>query len=529
MARSRLVIPVFFISFFLLSASGRMSSGDALNQLRVALLMLTERAVSPTGEHEAWIREKGEWFQGQNGHFYEPHELGNTVVMLPAALLGLSAPAPHYSTGSTQDVIINPPVAAKIAAALSYAVFSAVGASFIFFLFGRFFSKRAAFFLTVGFVTTTLYWTYSKTALDVMGGSICVCGLLYFCTMIPVSSRPRLNAICASVFFGLTCLFRYALAPFLGLAFVTYLILHRRRLRLIDYTLCALTGFVILLPTFAYNWLRMGNPLRPGTTAPYYLAEFNAMTGNILGGTLGLLFSPNLGLMFHSPVLLLIFLVPLFWKSFPLQIRQLTMCFLPAAIGYVFVIAKMKHWSGLMGVGPRYLLPILPIMAVAIAPIALTLWRSKWRFLLIALVTTSAILAVAPVLVNWQVAVAESPNAMSQDARYPIQQMAMLRGLWLGLHGKPLPTSGLSKAVTEDPVYSSVTRFPDLWLARLAEQSIGMKVLSAVTTLVLVGMNISTLICILVVTRDGEKIRFERFHSEDTGCGVDATKTVLDV
>src|SRR5258707_15823695 len=99
-----------------------------------------------------------------------------------------------------------------------------------------------------------------------MGACVCMCIFLYWCAMISVSSRPRLYVILASVGFGLTCTFRYSLGPFIGIAFASYLIMQRRKLRVVDFVLCTLVGFIVLLPTFAYNWIRMVNPLRPDTT-----------------------------------------------------------------------------------------------------------------------------------------------------------------------------------------------------------------------------------------------------------------------
>ena len=135
--------------------------------------------------------------------------------------------------------------------------------------------------------------------------------------------------------------------------------MQRRKLRFGDYGWCALVGLLVLLPTFAYNWIRMGNPLRPGNTAASYLNGNLALTGDILHGALGLLLAPNRGLFVYSPILLLVLLLPLYWKTLSLHTRQLTLAFLPSAILYTLLIAKLQNW-GTFGWVLCYLVLIIP-------------------------------------------------------------------------------------------------------------------------------------------------------------------------
>lgn len=476
MGRPALAVAAFVVSFFLLFASGRMSSGDATEQLRVALLIANEGTLSSAEGRFGWI-------QGLDHRYYEPHDLGNTLLMLPAAMLGSC-----LSKGTVAGKIESPPVLTRIGVAFTYAIFSALGAMLMYQLFALIFSTRTAFLLSTGFVMTTIYWPYSKTAWDVMGGCVCVCALLYLCARIPLVPRPRPYVMLAAIAFALACTFRYSLGIFIGLAFVVYLFLQRRKLRFSDYAMSALTGFAVLVPTFAYNWLRMGNPLRPGTTAPVYLNGNNALTGNVFHGLFGLFFAPNRGLFLYSPVLLLIVLLPFCWKHVPRSTRGLVLTFLPGAFFYSLLIARMQNWGG-FGWGPRYLLPVLPVFGIAVAPVAVALWRSRFRPALAALVIASAVLTVPPVLVNWHLATVESETAWDQDISFPSQQAAVWHGLWLGLHGKPLPVSEKSREAAEDPARSGAGRFPDLWLVRLGEQSTGGKIVALVIALMLLSIN----------------------------------------
>jgi hypothetical protein len=480
-----LAVPLFFLSFFVLFASGRMSSADAGDQLMVAVLATNTGTLSSPVPREGWIL-------GQDQRYYEPHDLGNPAFMLPAALVG------SRLFGGTLD---NNPISMHVGVAFCYAIFSAIGAIYLYRLFSLTFLRRTAFFLTLGIVGTTVYWPYSKTAWDVMGACVCMCILLYCCAMVSASSHPRSYAILASVAFGVTCTFRYSLGVFLSVGLVAYLIMQRRKLRFGDYGWCALVGLLVLLPTFAYNWIRMGNPLRPGNTAASYLNGNLALTGDILHGSLGLLLAPNRGLFVYSPILLLVLLLPLYWKTLSLHTRQLTLAFLPSAILYTLLIAKLQNW-GTFGWGPRYLVPIIPILAVAAAPIAVKLWHSGYRPWLIALVIGSAVLTIPPVLVNWHLVTVETPDAWVQDAPYPAQQAAVWNGLWLGIHGKPLPTSEKSKGIAEDAIRSGSTRFPDLWLVRLGERSTICAVVATLVALVLLVANVVSFLSILLAKND---------------------------
>src|SRR5260221_3301955 len=142
-ALSCAAVAFFFASFFLLSASGRMSSSDAADQLRVALLMANAGTLGSTAERENWIL-------GQDHRYYESHDLGNALLMLPPAILGS-----RFCSGSLAEKIDVPPIFIRIGTAFCYAIFSAIGATFLYCLFGLTFSKRTAFFLSLGAVTTT--------------------------------------------------------------------------------------------------------------------------------------------------------------------------------------------------------------------------------------------------------------------------------------------------------------------------------------------------------------------------------------
>jgi len=72
--------------------------------------------------------------QNEQGDYYESHDIGNVLLMLPAA-----ATASTLSDGPTQEQIESPPILVKFGVAMTYATLSAIGCFFVFMLFSLFY------------------------------------------------------------------------------------------------------------------------------------------------------------------------------------------------------------------------------------------------------------------------------------------------------------------------------------------------------------------------------------------------------
>ena len=76
----------FFLCFFFLFSSGRIASQDAGQQLQVLVLLATSGGLSQdTGEAGP---ADASWVRAPNGRFYQAHDIGNVVLLLPAASIG---------------------------------------------------------------------------------------------------------------------------------------------------------------------------------------------------------------------------------------------------------------------------------------------------------------------------------------------------------------------------------------------------------------------------------------------------------
>jgi hypothetical protein len=166
---------LFYLCFFLFTSSGRLASGDAGTQLQAAMLLAnTGRIGTETPPTDA-AGGHGLWVKNREGQFYQCHDIGNVILMYPAAWV-----SSIRSKSPVAARIQSPPILARVATALTYSVLSAVGCFFMFRLFALYYSVRAAFLLSFSFVTTTIFWPYTKSAWDVLGASCFVCILLYF-------------------------------------------------------------------------------------------------------------------------------------------------------------------------------------------------------------------------------------------------------------------------------------------------------------------------------------------------------------
>jgi hypothetical protein len=471
---------VFFAAFFLLFSSGRVASMDAGQQLQVSLMAALTGAMSDAaGSGPA---AQGGWVRGPNGRYYQAHDIGNVLLMMPAAWLG--ARMSHAEPGAA---ILDPPPASRVGAALTCSFLAALGCWWLFRLFLLFLPGRAAFILALLFPCTTIFFAYARSAWDVLGGCCCVCGVLFYAARYLRGVAPGPSLVLAAVMLALAGSFRFSLVPFLSPALAA-LALWRPRLASRGALIGALLVFLLLLaPSLAYNQRRTGSMLRPATAAPQYLAGANALTGNVIHGVAGLLLSPNRGLFVFCPVLLFAAAAPL--REYP-ELRPLLGAFGVGACAYALLIATMANW-GAFGWGPRYLLPVLPVLYVPAAFGLLRACRQSRRATLAA-VAVCVLLTLPGAVVNWHLATVTTAGAARADVWFPEQQYVAWKALAAGLRGESLPVP----AGVVDPLRATTAAFPDLFLVRLARQSapgLAAGVLTALSALVALAWSFSVL------------------------------------
>lgn len=134
-------------------------------------------------------------------------------------------------------------------------------------------------------------------------------------------------------------------------------------------------GVVLLLAGVAagfawvalYNVWRFGHPLESG----YHFGSGEGFTGNVLQGMYGLLLSPYRGFFWYTPLAWLsVWAFPRLWRGHQTE---------AALWGGLFAVhvgafGAWWMWWGGFAWGPRFLVPLAPFVAVALAPL-LARWR----------------------------------------------------------------------------------------------------------------------------------------------------------
>jgi hypothetical protein len=461
-------VALFYGCFFLFFSSGRLSGGDPNDQLKATMLLAAtgSPSLAPDVEWDVY-----NWNRAPNGRQYEAHDVGALLAMAPAALAGVA-----LRQTPVQQWIERPPFFLKAAASLSYAVVSAAGAFFLFQLMSLFHGSRRAFVWSMAFVLTTPFWAFARCGFDVVGGASGVCLFLLGTTRLHLLQNiKRSDLLLAIGGLAAAASFRYSLLPALSCALLTVCWLRRSRLSFWDGMAGIAAFFLLMSPTFLYNLLRTGNPLKPATMAAKYLEGMNALTGSPIEGFYGMLLSPNWGLLFYSPQFCLLLAIPMLWHRFSLHQKQMSFIWIGVALAYLFPISYCVNWPGVVGWGSRYVVPILPVLFLLLAMVADRVWQSH-RLLVLGLTAASFLINLPSGLVNWhEASLSNSAAPWAEQIRYhwalaPRQQLALWSGLLDGLQGKPLPSP---QDWLKDPALYSIVAFPDIWTFKLMRFSVG--------------------------------------------------------
>ncbi|WP_322042743.1 hypothetical protein [Paraburkholderia sp. J67] len=451
--RSRCNVLAFFVCFFLLMSSGRIGSGDAGQQLSATMLAVTQGQL---GTNDPPMTHY--WVPSPNGKVYEPHDIGAIALMLPSAWLGAK-----LSHASPDEMFRNPPLIAKVSVSLTYAIVCAFGCLYLFLLFAASYSVREAFLLSFTFAAGTYFLPYAKVCWDVAPCAAATCAFLYYVQRLLRPQATLRTFIAAGLSLSVVAAFRYSFAP--GMAAGLVILFWRTRGPFVRYVALGAAFVVGLTPTFIYNAVRTGSILRPATATDFYLTTGTALHGDIPTGLVGLLISPNRGFFVYSPILLLGLFLPLVWKTLREGEKRMIEAMLPGSLVYVLIIAKMNYW-GAFGWGARYMLPVLPVAMLALAPCLIAVARRS-SGAAAALVLAAMLFNVPTALTNWHAVVAEFPGAILQDNPQP----KLLEGIWQGFEQGVRGEPTIFANSAPEALHDNARRFPDLWTFRLMDHS----------------------------------------------------------
>jgi hypothetical protein len=310
-----------------------------------------------------------------SGHFYSDKAPGPAVLALPAFALG----AELLRLRGT-DLESKPGWLATswVASFFSQAMPAAAGAVAMFSWLGRAVSLRVALLTVLGLFLggmplpySTALWSHSQV-IGLLGVAVWAIDLLNLETKglakdvcCPPCSRKEVGLLLVGGFCtGLALASEYT-AGFVVLGLFMWVLAHKRRSAL--WFVASALPALLLIP--AYSWICFGTPF---TLAYSYHATFPAMKNGLYAiewprlDILGrLLVSPERGLFYWSPFLLL--MVSGYYKMAKTSPEHLWLiCGVPL-LTLVVISGRAWDWQAGNCIGPRYLCPILPLLALPCA------------------------------------------------------------------------------------------------------------------------------------------------------------------
>ena len=389
-----LALFLFLLSVYLLTFSGSLHSSDGQAMFSVSESLVRRGAYDIN--QIRWMGLQQGTF-GPDGDLYCRKGLGTSLVALPLAWLGLLVP----TWGMIQAAMLLNVVVTALTGTLVFVYVRRLG-----------YSSATACASALVFGLGTIAWPYAKYFFSEPLTGISLLAAAYFTLQpgLPQGERSSwLRFMLAGFSLGLAIATRFAnaaLVPIYAILLAVHLLRAAGITRwsairstpslLITATWRGLLAFAVPLAIWAavlaeYNYVRFGNPLTTG-----YLAE-ESFSGPWITGILGLLVSPGKGLLVFCPVLVAVLpSLPAFVRRHPLHATLTAL----VAAAYVLLYGKWFMWHGGFAWGPRFLLPIIPLLCVAMAPLLERL-KGRLRVAFWALFAVSAAIQVLGLSVDF--------------------------------------------------------------------------------------------------------------------------------
>src|SRR5581483_5730140 len=160
-----------------------------------------------------------------------------------------------------------------------------------------------------------------------------------------------------------------------------------------------------------YNYARFGDVLATGYNMSGRAAELGGNgIGNPIIGFLGLIVSPGRGLIWYAPPVVV---ASLGYRSFSQKHKLASISFAFLAASWIALHSAYQGWDSGWGWGPRYLLPILPILLV---PTVESLRLRKGKIICLALVVAGFLVQLPGALVDFMTSGRAGMNLFAQTA-----------------------------------------------------------------------------------------------------------------
>lgn len=400
-------VALFLALCWLLMAGGHLYSGDEVMMARVTEAIVTRGSLSPRPlehfEHYARV-------EGRDRQSYAWYGLGPSLVAVPFYLGGMlleRVADPEALQAFQQPVLLfydrqDPSeVLRSFLVSWTNAFVMAAVAWLLFGLIRRQgVQERRAAWITLGFGLTGVVPFYARSFFsEPLGALFWLAGIAAW-VRARESGSPRWS-LGAGVAFGAVTLARVALGAGLPVAVLAVGVdLWRQRdapvRRRVHTAVGFCAGLSVALGAWAgSNLLRFGHPLESG-----YSGVLGLFGGDPWEGLSGLILSPGRGLLWYVP-----WALPAILGLPSLARRDPAMGIFAGGLlaALLALYAPWAMWDGGWCFGPRFLLPALPPLVLALPPVIERGLRSPGGRLLLGLLAVASVLvAVASVLVNYE-------------------------------------------------------------------------------------------------------------------------------
>lgn len=325
---------------YLSTAAGHITSSDGHTMFVLTESLLERRTVAvPEGNAEP----------GPDGRLYPKAGLGLALASTPfyvAGRLAAGAVEPPLRSFVVKGVTsMWPPFAGALTALLLFWIFLELGLT-----------PRESVVLTVVGAFGTPLWVYARLFLAESALALGLTLLLYGVVRAHRGGGAGAG-LAVGCGFGFAVLTKYAILPAaLLLAVAAVPALRRPKFALA----AVLSALAFLALAGLYNEARTGSWLGTGYGRQGTMAAF---TTPIAIGLYGLLLSSGKGLLWFAPI---VALVPASFVAWRRQQQVLALAGLAAVVCTLCLYATFEHWAGDGSWGPRYLVPLVPLLLVAV-------------------------------------------------------------------------------------------------------------------------------------------------------------------
>ncbi len=399
------LIAVAALCLYIFTAGGGLTSVDAVMTYQVTKNLVSHGSssfdVAGLNHH-----------RGVDGRYYSPFGIGQSIFNIPFYLAGRVAREWFGLRIGRSETI------EKSAVALGSAV-AAAGLVWVAYLFAWRLSgsltaaRRTALALGFG----TLIWPYSKFGFSATLTGWCLAAGVYASWVGVRLDRRRLVAW-GGVWLACAFLTRHEMAAAAVLVAAWIVFETRRDWRLLAGRIAWLGAPLAVALSFWlwYNFIRFGNPFETGNLGTDPDLDQYFAFGQSIVGIRGLLFSPGRSLFIYAP---LTFAGVLAFPAFARRDRSTAVLFAAIFVSLLVLYGSLRYWDGLRGYGPRYLVPVLPLLIIP-----LVWWlepgNGRWRRALLWVVALSVVIQLPGVVVDFSkvsIAYARAKGDYSRDAK----------------------------------------------------------------------------------------------------------------